>query len=341
MKALQDSIQSVDGMHTLSLGVDSAARTFKPRHPYQVLRMLPADATPEQQDSAIQANFQPGEIHFSQRPDTLHIPGHPVKERTKWKDVPLYYKETFFSNDTMFQAEYIGLRNGMPGIAMPYTMRADPYITLVLLGCIFLSTIMISRTRGFIGQKMKMLFRTSSYTMEKETSSETSVLLVLNLMSAMLTSFFMFLCAEHFISDTYLLPTQYHLIGIFFALILTYKLFKALCYCIVNPVFWDGKQNLQYLKTKTFVEGMESTLLLLMVMIQIYLESPLLYTIFAFIFIQVVVKLLTFYKCYVIFFNQKGGYIQFFLYLCALEITPLAVLWTAAFMIANVLKVIF
>ena len=36
-----------------------APKYYKPRHPYQVLRTLPKDATPAQQDSAIQATFQP------------------------------------------------------------------------------------------------------------------------------------------------------------------------------------------------------------------------------------------------------------------------------------------
>ena len=49
---------------------------FKPRHPYQVLRTLPKDATPAQQDSAIQAAFQPKEVRYSNMPDTLHLPGY-------------------------------------------------------------------------------------------------------------------------------------------------------------------------------------------------------------------------------------------------------------------------
>ena len=51
-------------------------RPAKPRHPYEVLRSLPPDATPAQQDSAIQAVFQPEVIERSTRPDTLHMPGH-------------------------------------------------------------------------------------------------------------------------------------------------------------------------------------------------------------------------------------------------------------------------
>ena len=50
----------------------------KPQTPYQVLRLLPKDATPAQQDSAIQAWFAPEEIHYSEQPDTLHLPGEGI-----------------------------------------------------------------------------------------------------------------------------------------------------------------------------------------------------------------------------------------------------------------------
>ena len=51
-------------MTTLSADT-TVHRPARPQTPYQVLRMLPRDATPAQQDSAIQAWFQPGEIHYS------------------------------------------------------------------------------------------------------------------------------------------------------------------------------------------------------------------------------------------------------------------------------------
>ena len=65
--------------------------------PYQVLRLLPKDATPAQQDSAIQAWFQPGEVHYSNQPDTLHLPGHGIGRSLKDVNLPQYYRENFFS----------------------------------------------------------------------------------------------------------------------------------------------------------------------------------------------------------------------------------------------------
>ena len=37
-------------------------------------------------------------------------------------------------------------------------------------------------------------------------------------------------------------------------------------------------------------------------------------------------KILTFYKCYLIFFQRLGAIMQIFLYFCALEMIPLVVL---------------
>lgn len=340
MSILQDSIQAINEAHVSSADTVAHAH-YKPRTPYQVLRMLPADATPEQQDSAIQANFQPAEIHYSQRPDTLHLPGHKAPKTMKWQDVPVYYKETFFSNDSLFKKEYKEMHNGVPGVAIPYTMRTDPYIAIALLGCFFISTIIISQIRRLIISKLKAIFRISAFHTEKETTSEIYAMLTLNVISAMLISFFMSSCAQHFISDTYILPTQYHLIGIFLALIFAYKTVKLLCYSIVNPTFWSGKQNLQYLDSKIFIEATGVPLLLFIVMLQVYFELSIIYTMLLFVFIELTLKSLTFYRCYVIFFRQSRGFFHFFLYLCALEIIPLAVLWTAALMTANILKVNF
>lgn len=339
MAILQDSIHNINSTHVPSS--DSVAHVHSPRTPYQVLRMLPDDATPEQQDSAIQAHFQPAEIHYSQCPDTLHLPGHEAPKPLQWEDVPVYYKETFFSNDSLFQTEFTGMRNGVQGVAVPYSMRSDPYIAIMLLAFIFLSTVICSRMRDMIKRKFETLFHTLTFASEKDTTAEIYGQLALNLMSAMLISFLMFSYVQIYVSDTYLLPTEYHLMGLFLALVVGYKLIDALLGLIVTSVFWSGKQNLQYIKSKTFIGAMEGIMLLLLVMVRVYFELSTVHTIFSFVFVLVVVKFLTFYKCYVIFFKQRGGFIQFFLYLCALEIIPLGVLWTAAMMTANILKVKF
>ena len=96
---------------------DTAHISPAPRTPYKVLRQLPRDATLAQQDSAIQAAFQPAEIHWSNRPDTLHLPGHDAGHNMQEVEIPQYSRTEFFSKDTLFSHEVerarLGCRKGM------------------------------------------------------------------------------------------------------------------------------------------------------------------------------------------------------------------------------------
>ena len=62
------------------------------------------------------------------------------------------------------------------------------------------------------------------------------------------------------------------------------------------------------------------------VLLLVYFDLPLDVVLYYFIFVVVLGKILAFYKSYVIFFRQKGGFLQIILYFCALEIVPLTVL---------------
>jgi hypothetical protein len=57
--------------------------------------------------------------------------------------------------------------------------------------------------------------------------------------------------------------------------------------------------------------------------------------------VLILVKLMTFYKAYIIFFRQNVVGLQIILYLCALEIVPLMVLWGVLDITANSLKTNF
>ena len=124
MQQLQDSIIS-EHVVTAAVPDSFVQRPARPQTPYQVLRMLPKDATPAQQDSAIQAWFQPGEIHYSNQPDTLHLPGHNAGRNLKDVSLPTYYRETFFAKDTLLHPELTGGRFGVASDPVPSTMRNE------------------------------------------------------------------------------------------------------------------------------------------------------------------------------------------------------------------------
>ena len=104
----QDSVVVNDG--GTALQGDSVVPQHVPLTPATVLSWLPRNATPAQQDSAIQAHFQPGEVRWSNRPDTLHLPGHDKGHNMLDTQLPQYYREGFFSKDSMFHPELPGGR---------------------------------------------------------------------------------------------------------------------------------------------------------------------------------------------------------------------------------------
>ena len=153
----QDSIQT-EPIVSSETNDTIVQKPAKPQTPYQVLRLLPKDATPAQQDSAIQAWFQPGEIHYSSRPDTLHLPGHGIGKSLTDINIPQYYREHFFSDNTYFHPELDGGRYGVAGDPIPYTTKNDNIITSMLLVCFVLTLMAFSFSKSFLLRQAKNFF---------------------------------------------------------------------------------------------------------------------------------------------------------------------------------------
>ena len=327
--------------------LSDSAQTTKTNHqgqptPREILSWLPRDATPEQQDSAIQAHIQPAEIRWSNRPDTLHLPGHPVGKSYRDARLPLYYKETFFSGDSLLHPELPGGRPGVAGDPVPYTIAGDDLLTGLLLSCFILGCISFAQSRGFIVRQFKNFFhvRNSGTSEIAETTSEIRFQVFLCVQTCLLFSILYFFYMRTFQGDTFILE-QYKIIGIVASLLAAYLLVKAVCYGMVNWVFFDKKSNGEWFKSFLFIVSSEGVLLLPLVMLQTYFhlttESSVLYT----TIVILLVKLLSFYKQYLIFFRRKGAFLQNILYFCALEIVPLFALWGVLTIAANYLKINF
>ena len=136
-------------------GGDSVVAKHVTLTPRMVLSWLPRDATPAQQDSAIQAHFKPSEIRWSKRPDTLHLPGHDKGHNMLDTQLPQYYREGFFSKDTLLHPELPGGRYGVAGDPVPYSVHGDSFITTLLLVLFVMALISISNAWGFIVRQVK------------------------------------------------------------------------------------------------------------------------------------------------------------------------------------------
>lgn len=323
--------------------IDDGQTSFhRPTTPYQVLRMLPRDATPEQQDSAIQAWFQPGEIRYSSQPDTLHLPGHGPGRSLTNVDLPQYYRQNFFSNDSLFHPEIVNGRTGVAGDPVPYTIRGDNMFTALLLLSIMLFAVSVANARHFIVRQLKdFSYIPHNEASMTETSGELRFQLFLVLLGCLLLSVTSYLYITSCVADTFILKNDFQLIGILFGSFVAYFALKWLLYAMVNTVFFGGKKTLQFSKTILFVTAAEGVLFFPAVLVQVYFDLNVENVTYYYVGILCFTKILTFYKSWAIFFRQSGVYMQTFLYFCALEITPLLGFAGALLWIVDLLKINF
>ena len=322
---------------------DSAVqRPARPQTPYQVLRMLPRDATPAQQDSAIRAWFQPGEIHYSDMPDTLHLPGHSVGRNLKEVNLPQYYRESFFSNDSLLHPELSGGRYGIAGDPLPYTVRTDNVFTSALIICFVVAIVSFSATRNFTRRQLKGLFYpTKSEEATSQTTSEQQFQFFLVFLTSFLLAISTFFYVTTYVARTFILDNEYYLIGIFVAVYMAYFIVKLLLYSGINLIFFEGKKNKQYLYSLLFVVSLEGVALYPVVLLQVYFDLPIRNALFCIISIVIIGKIVSFYKCWSIFFRRNAVFLQIFLYFCALEIMPMLALWGVLMLIVKHLEVIY
>ena len=294
---------------------DSVVVQHRPLTPAQVLSWLPRDATPAQQDSAIQSRFKPGEIHWSEHPDTLHLPGHPPGVDLMNAELPQYYREGYFSKDSMFHPEIQGGRIGVAGDPVPYRVHNDNVIT------------------SYVPREGRTDF--------SETSSELHFQVFLVCITCLLVALLFYFYTLQNIGETFVLRSQYTLITIYLGIVIVFFLLKMGLYTLANLVFFDGKRNQQWIRSLLFISSVEGVLLFPSVLIGGYLELDIEKVIVYVTIVLIFVKILTIYKCYVIFFRRNVVRLQIILYFCTLEIVPLLALWGVLVMTANNLKINF
>ncbi len=253
------------------------------------------------------------------------------------------YEENIFFTDSLFRPEITAGGLGVAGDPVPYTVRDDNMITSLLLACIIMVIIALSNSRRFIVRQIKDFIyvprsESSSIT---ETSSEVRFQLFLVLQTCLLLAVFQYFDTLHYVGETFILSSQYHLIAIFFGMFVGFHLLRCLLYSFVNSVFFSWRQNIQWLKSLLFISSSEGILLLPVVLLQVYFNLSIHNVIIYFIIVLVFVKILTFYKCYFIFFRRKTAFLQIILYFCALEAVPIAALWGALVLTGNYLEINF
>ena len=229
--------------------------------------------------------------------------------------LPKYYQETYFSKDSLLHPEVSGEHFGVAGDPVPYVVRNDNLITGLLLACFVLTLVIFPQFKRFRG--------------------------ILSLQSCLLFSVVVYFLTKEFVTTTFIIDSDYQLILLFLAMLVVYWLMKSGLYSLTNLVFFDGKRNRQFLDVVFYIFALQGVVLMPVVLLLVYFGLSLQNVLYFFVFVIVLGKIWAFYKSYVIFFRQNGGFLQIILYFCALEIVPLAALAGFWALLVDILKINF
>lgn len=321
---------------------DSLHNAHQATEPHQALEQeaLEQHVLQAPDDSVAQSIYDT-KSHWPVKVDTLLSPDLGKKIEAKVNPLPKYYKESFFSKDSLLHSELHAGRYGIAGDPVPYSVRNDNVLTPILIFGILLLALCIKRSSHFFSFQIRNFFhviRTDS-SLERESSSEKRYLVFAEIYTALLLAIVFFFYTKEYISETYITYSEYALMGIYFGGILGLFLFQHVLQSAVNNVFFTPSQCRHWTTTQMMLTTWGGILLtpvlLLMAYFGLSVENSLIYTLIVIIFI----KILLIYKCFQIFFNKKGDFLQIFLYFCTLEVIPPLILWGILVMTANYLKV--
>lgn len=250
---------------------------------------------------------------------------------------------TFIRNDTdTIRLSLTQKSDGLLGEDVPYSVSSDNTVTALLLGCFLLGMLALSVSRQFLVRQIHNFFYVPRSVADMtETDYEINVQTFLVLQTALTIGILYYLLSRFALGNDYSQMSQLKVIGIFSLILVGYFAVKKLAYHIVGWTFFSAKNNDQWSKAWLFLTAAEGVLLYPILLVQIYFGLPLQIAGIWAALIIILVKLLSLYKCYAIFFKHGGGIVQNILYFCALELMPLLALVGILQITGNYLKVNF
>ena len=312
---------------------------------YQIISELPQDATEWQKDSAVQAYFHPGENnHYSDQPDTLGLPGQRADE-SQLVDYSALHRPDAYA--------FTPIHTPLHGKAKPHmavTSQETPYnpgSDQLVSGSLFLGILLaipaFAISRGFVERQAKNFFYTENTrtTTVPDTTVELRNQVLLVAFTCLVLSLAYYCYALFWGDNQYDVASNHQLAGIYVAAFVGYFLIKAALYQFVNWVFFDKKKIEQWNKSLLFLTAMEGIAATPAVLLFIFGNLSLSACLIIVVIVAILTKLCTFYKCYLIFFQRFGAFLQIFLYFCALELIPMVGLVELLETLNNNLKINF
>ncbi len=230
--------------------------------------------------------------------------------------------------------------DGVSGTPLPYALRNDNVLSLTLLISSLLFILLFAKSFPLFARQTKDFFRLH-YSDGNSHPVFSRFSLFMLVFDCLMLAVVCYIIALTVSTQEFIIAHQSLVVSLFFGTFLIYFLFKGFIYLVVNNTFWGKKKSLQWIHSYSYLIAVEGMMLFPLALLLVFFDLSIKNATFYCGFVLILNKLLTFYKCWSIFFRQNILSLQIFLYFCALEVAPLlafAGLWLA---LVYDLKVIF
>ncbi len=328
---MRDSTQTQASASPTHVRAANPEETFNPA---EIIESLPEDATPAQQDSAVQTRLPERAKVRSTRPDTLNLPGwHIPTGKISLSTLPSCQKdEGFFQHNAAYHPEIPARPFGKSAEPLPYLLRNDNWVTGILLCCFLVVLSILANNKKDIRKHLQDFFLNKTeknQLFDTKTGQEMRHTVFLYLQTGLLAGLIYFDYTQS-VRDLFMSPVSPHaLLGIHIAICWLFLGLKQVVYAFVNWIFFDKERRKTWGESYSFLVSAEGILLFPLALVMVYFNLPAPQVLFYSILLLIFIKLLLFYKTFYIFFHSFHGFLHLIAYFCALEILPVLGLWQA------------
>lgn len=223
----------------------------------------------------------------------------------------------------------------MNGESLPYLLRNDSMITIILFASLMLVAYVLSNGKKHLLQQLKYLIvnRERNNLFDNPTTGYAHYTPLLILHTCMLSG----VCLYYYSANTQPALFQLYphslLLGGYVGSILVLLLAKYLCYGFINWIFFDKISNKAWINIYNDSIIWSGFFLLPIILLVVYFDLSLIISLFLVSIVIIISKIVLFYRGFSIFFKNFYGCFHLILYLCALEILPDVLLWESIVLI--------
>ncbi|WP_280229701.1 DUF4271 domain-containing protein [Bacteroides fragilis] len=249
-------------------------------------------------------------------------------------------KDTLAAVDLQTVSETV---TGVDGISIPYSPRTDDGLAMILLGCFFISSYVLARSKKFLLQQVKdfMLHRERTSIFASSTAADMRYLLLLTVQTCVLGG----VCIFNYFNDvrpSLMEHVSPHLLlGVYVAVCIFYFLFKWIIYSFLGWVFFDKSKTDIWLESYSTLIYYLGFALFPFVLFLVYFDLNVTFLVSIGCILVIFTKILMFYKWLKLFSCNIYGVFLLILYFCALEIIPCLIVYQGLIQLNNVLIINF